>query len=310
MKELLNIRSIVVCTDFTAASGVAVIYATRFAQHYAAKLLLVHIVDPSSTTAEEMDVSHSVLHEAVESAKADLRQISADLKRQEIENHWLVRHGDVRDLILEVVHEHHADLLVLGSKGMVLAGRSRYGNTAEKLMRAAPCPVLTVVPDARWQELKDDHRRLLLVPTDFSEASQVALLYAISFAQSVRAKLLLLHAVENHPPEPIGRHLAELRSDGMHRLLAYAHAANVEAECVIRTGSVLNLTLAMANEHKADYIVLGVRGGNLVDGTRLRGLICDLIRQSPCPVLSTYTGTPRAPVAAKEENKPTATAVG
>ncbi len=286
--ETLKIKTIVVCIDFTAASNLALLYARRFAVHSGAKLLLVHIVDPATISPEEMD-AHLALHDIIDSAKADMQKIWAELANNGIVGSWIVRHGNVRDMILDAVQENHADFMVLGSKGMELTGGSRFGTIAEQLVRAAPCPVLTVVPESRWQELEDGHPRLLLVPTDFSAASQAAYLYALAFAKSTGGSLLLVHAVEyDFTVEPIAGQLEDLRTKDMHLLLASARAAHVEAESIIRTGDASEIILELARERKADYIVMGVRGGDQVNGTRLRGRVQGLMHRSPCPLFSIY----------------------
>ena len=286
--ETLKMKTIVVCIDFTAASDLALLYARRFAVRSGAKLLLVHIVDPARVSPEELD-AHLALHDIVDSAKADMQKIWAELAGQGIAGSWIVRHGNVRDMILDAVQENQADLMVLGSKGMSLTGGSRFGTVAEQLVRAAPCPVLTVVPESPWQQLENDHHRWLLVPTNFSAASQAAFLYALAFAKSIGGSLLLLHAIEDDfAVEPIARQLEDLRAKEMGMLLASARAAHVEAESVIRVGDASELILELARERKADYIVMGVRGGDQVDGTRLHGRVQGLMHQSPCPLFSIY----------------------
>lgn len=299
--ETLKIKTIVVGIDFTPASDLALVYARRFAIHSGAKLLLVHIVDPAAISPDEMD-AHLVLHDIIDSAKTDMQKIRSELAGHGIESSWIVRHGNVRDMVLDAIQENHADLMVLGSKGMMLTGRSRFGTVAEQLVRATPCPVLTVVPKARWQELEDGHSRLLLVPTDFSEVSQAGLAYALTFAQSVGGSLLLVHAVE-YPlaAEPIATQLAELRTDGMRMLLAHAQAAHIQAESVVRTGDSCEIILELARERKADYIVMGVRGGDLADGTRLHGRVQILMHRSPCPLFSVYLGKSTTTLSMKRE---------
>ncbi len=301
LEQSLSIHTIVVCIDFTSASDLALRYARRFAIRSSARLLLVHIVDPATVSPEEMD-AHLALRDMVDSAKADMQKLCAELAENAVESSGIVRHGNVRDMILEVVRENHADLIVLGSKGEVLTDRPRFGTVAEQLVRAAPCPVLTVVPESRWQELENDRRRLLLVPTDFSATSQAGFLYALAFARSIGASLLLVHAVEySFSVEPIAAQLASLGAKDMRMLLASARAAHVEAESIVRTGDASEVILELARERKADYIVMGVRGGDRVDGTRLHGRVQGLMHQSPCPLISIYLGKSSATSSSKRE---------
>ncbi len=297
----LNIRTILVEADFTPAAYIALLYAKRFAKCCSSKLVLIHIADPEGSSSEEMEVTPSVLRDTIESARAELERLSAELTAQGIENQWLVRHGNVRDLTLELVTEFHADLLVLGNEGMVPECHSRCGVIAEQLMRASPCPVLTIVPEARWQELEDGHRRILLVPTDFSEASQAALMYALRFVRAIDASIIFVHVVEPQSLSSIVGEMIRLRPGKMEMWLAYTYVTHVKAEAVFRRGDLCEAIPALARERKADYIIMGVRGGNLVDGMRLNSRLQELVCQSPCPVLSdlprsiSYTVNCRSP---------------
>jgi nucleotide-binding universal stress UspA family protein len=303
--ETLKIKTIVVAIDFTSASDLALLYARRFATRSGARLLLVHIVDPARVSPDEMD-DHLALHEIIDSAKTDMQKIWSELAGQGVEGSWIVRHGNVRDMILDAVQESHADLMVLGSKGKDLTGGSRFGTIAEQLVRAAPCPVLTVVPESRWQELENDHRRLLLIPTDFSAASDAAFLYALEFAKATGGSLLLVHAVEEEfAGEPIARQLEDLRAEDLRTLLGSARAAHVEAESVIRAGDATEIILELARERKADYIVMGVRGGDQVDGTRLHGKVQELMHRSPCPIFSIYLRKSAKTASSKHETTET-----
>ena len=67
------------------------------------------------------------------------------------------------------------------------------GSVAEMLLRAMPCPVLTVGMGVRQDAFEGTHLRRALFPTDFSEISYAALSYAECLTRYISGRLLLLH---------------------------------------------------------------------------------------------------------------------
>jgi universal stress protein A len=137
------------------------------------------------------------------------------------------------------------------------------------------------------------------VPTDFSDASQRALMYALMFARSIDGALIFVNVVEPFPLKSVVGQITALHARGMDMWLAYAHVSNIQAEAIIRNGEPSEIIPSLAKERKADYIIMGVRGGDLVNGTRLHSKLQDLVRRSPCPVLSVYAGLPLPPSVAE-----------
>jgi len=290
--DVLNPKTIVVATDFSSAASGAVLHAIRFPKNLAACLVLVHVVDPIGNSSEEMDGS---LHDMIDAAKSELGNLSSELTRQNVQNRWVVRHGNVRDSILDVAREYHADLLVVGNKGAV-GGRPRHASIAEQLVRAAPCPVLTIVANEARTETMANYRRLILMPTDFSDASRLAFSFALSLALQSESALLLVHALECDSMESRAKSTRSLCTHGLNALLSEAYVRGVKTESVVRSGDPCQLILDVARQRKPDYIVMAARDGNLLDGTRLHGRLHHLMHQSPCPIFTICPPSPFQPI--------------
>ena len=71
---------------------------------------------------------------------------------------------------MQAVEDQHADLVVLGSHGHARFSKLLMGSTAEKILRHAPCDVLTVKAGAPIPD--DGHFRRFLIPVDFSDGAQ------------------------------------------------------------------------------------------------------------------------------------------
>jgi nucleotide-binding universal stress UspA family protein len=140
------ISRILVPTDFSTGSKAALDLACDLASRLRVPLLLMHayaipayplpegVVLATPEQATQI-VSHSsaALHRELDTARA--RDITADSVLVE---------GDAFDAIMQVAKERDVDLIVMGTHGRRGVSHALLGSIAEKLVRRAPCPVLTV----------------------------------------------------------------------------------------------------------------------------------------------------------------------
>jgi nucleotide-binding universal stress UspA family protein len=145
----VNLKKILVPQDFSEYSLHALKYAVTFADLFKAELLVLHIVEPivypadfsfgqvSIPAMEEEIRKHSEeqLNELVE------KEIPAGIKATP-----LIRVGKPFIEIVEVAKGENADLIVISSHGRTGMDHVLFGSTADKVVRKAPCPVLTVRP--------------------------------------------------------------------------------------------------------------------------------------------------------------------
>ena len=107
---------------------------------------------------------------------------------------------DVYREILTQADRLQSNLVVMGTHGRSGFERLFLGSTAEKVLRKARCPVMTVPPksaDAMASGLAPFKR--IVCAVDVSRSSQVALDYAMSLAQENEAALAVVHVIETHP---------------------------------------------------------------------------------------------------------------
>lgn len=144
----IAIRNILVATDFSPAATRALIYAQSLASTYRATLHVVHVVKdlgaaaPIDAPALEYDRLQADLERKAEDqlhvAIAGTGTSAVDLKA-------LVLKGlSPAAAILAYAHATSIDLILLGTHGRGGIGEFFLGSTAQKLVRSARCPVLTV----------------------------------------------------------------------------------------------------------------------------------------------------------------------
>ena len=149
-----HIQSILVPVDFSAASERALASARDLAAAFGATIHLLHVFESPLAMGAFLDMYTPAPDDYVESLAMRVRaQLEALLTEQERTGGRAVvaaRMGMPGDEILNYAREHGAiDLIVLGTSGRGRVARLMMGSVADMIVRAAPCPVLTVHPHDR-----------------------------------------------------------------------------------------------------------------------------------------------------------------
>lgn len=138
-------RRILVTTDFSPASLVAVRYARALAQMRNAGLTVVNVVEPFHVDWK-MDTSERQRDDRAEASRAMAALAAAELggvTSARIE----LRTGQPAEAIVEFARMMQADLLVIATQGRTGLARVLMGSVAEQVVRHAPCAVLVVRPE-------------------------------------------------------------------------------------------------------------------------------------------------------------------
>jgi nucleotide-binding universal stress UspA family protein len=149
----MTITRILVPTDFSADADAAFRYAIELAKPFGAIVELLHVVeDPLAAgmwSAEIYTAEIAGLQiNLVKDAEARLRSIIEDTKTP-IRLTGEVQTGAAAATILDAARDRHSDLIVMGTKGRTGLSHLLMGSVAERVVRLAPCPVLTVRPGAK-----------------------------------------------------------------------------------------------------------------------------------------------------------------
>jgi nucleotide-binding universal stress UspA family protein len=138
----------------------------------------------------------------------------------------------------------------------------------------------------------------ILIPTDFSEHSGIALNYACEFARRFDAELHVLHVVQDVYsllPEPglafppPGDYMADLRASAEKSLgdvLKAADAAGVRVVREVREGVPFLEIVRYAKEREIDLIVIGTHGRSGLAHVLMGSVAERVVRKAPCPVLA------------------------
>ncbi len=140
-------KRILVPTDFGATSARALEYASVLAKEFGASLHLLHVVVfPLGTTAspEAYWVEFSGLRQQMrEDAERQIVALAATLPGIQVATEVLDGQSPA-SLIIKAAADYGAQLIVMGTHGRGGFNRLLLGSVAERVVRTAPCPVLTV----------------------------------------------------------------------------------------------------------------------------------------------------------------------
>ena len=145
------IKIILVPTDFSAASKRALRYACKLADATGASIHLIHVMEnpylPNAFTGYYTPLPGEFLEDLDRRTREELEsQLSAEEKaRYRVE--FVLRMGTPAHEILEYLNDQEAvDLVVMATAGRGAVARLMMGSVADKVVRTAPCPVLTLHP--------------------------------------------------------------------------------------------------------------------------------------------------------------------
>jgi nucleotide-binding universal stress UspA family protein len=141
----LQFKKILAPIDFSPASRNGLKHAARFAEEFSAELVLLYVLEPPAS-ASFVAIPGAVAFSEADFAKAEknLRSLVASVRPQADESHWKVRVGVPSHEIVEAAREADVDLIVIATHGYTGWKHFCIGSTAERVVRAAPCPVLVV----------------------------------------------------------------------------------------------------------------------------------------------------------------------
>lgn len=139
----LDIRKVLVPLDFSDPSQRAMQYARRFAEPSQAELILLYVIEPVAYPAE-LGVVINLDADLAERAQGELEKLRDQHLGDYPGTRCLVRSGVADAEIVTCARDEQVDLIVIGTHGFSGFKHLLLGSTAERLVRDAPCPVLTV----------------------------------------------------------------------------------------------------------------------------------------------------------------------
>ena len=286
--------------DFSDASRHALEHAVVLAQWYDAAIIGVYVFNPTYAPVGAIDLPDhggTVFANPATSSRLQVRMADAlaPARTAGVPVETCIEEGSPAQQILSGVARHRADVIVMGTHGASGFERLMLGSVAEKVVRKAGCPVLTVPPRAHSTSRLPFRR--ILCPIDFSPPSTAALPIALSLAQEAEAQLMLLHVLEwpiGHEPPPLPTfNVPEYRiyrekeaAAELEKMVPAAARDWCEPTTHLAHGKPYEQVLGFAGDHDVDLIVIGVHGRSALDVALFGSTTNQVIRGATCPVLT------------------------
>ena len=141
----MRYRIIVIATDFSEASLLALETGLTLAQDSEAEVHLLHVLNPP-VGMDPMGTVTASIPDLEEAAKSQLESLVPENTPEGVTIHPVLLRGSPPKTIATFARKKDADLIVVGTHGRTGLGRLFMGSTAEALLRQAPCHVMVVKP--------------------------------------------------------------------------------------------------------------------------------------------------------------------
>ncbi len=281
---MLRAQTLLFPTDDSASAEAARPLAERLARRHGATLhiLRVEVVPPVA------DLRFDPAPEADQTAEGVV-----EARR---------RFPSAADAILLYADEIEADLIVMGTHGRTGFNRLTLGSTTERVIRRAPCAVLTVGPESETEA-----HGPVLAPLAFESASDTALETAVAVAEAEGRRVVALHVVEPIDiPVPYLMTLPPFDPEDLTGRVeqtmarwATTYAERVPVGTEVRLGNAAARILDVAGEINPGLIVQASHGRRGLERWLLGSVAEAIVRKAPCPVLTLRVGA-RSLVAADD----------
>ncbi len=295
------IRRILCATDLSSASEPAWAEARLLGQLFDAEIVLLHVVPPVPVPAE----GYLPPHLYQEWAEAGRRDAEAGLARLLADTgapakaRPRVEEGPAPEQILRVAAQESADLIVMGTHGRTGLARLVFGSVADRVVRLAPIPVVTVRTWAPRPRLAR-----ILYATDFSPNARGVWPWVVALAEAAGAEVDLLHVTlqpvpDAHlPPAEVGRMARLLHEEGEAAARRFLRDAippppAERIHVLIGRGVVGEQVLHFARERESDLVVMGTHGWSGLVRWMLGSVALHVLQAAPCPVLTLGPGRAR-----------------
>ena len=288
-------RKILAATDFSAPARHALERAALLAQaHPDTQLILAHVVSSSALDSlrrligQDAAEQEARLLEQTERALAEQAERLA--ARHPVAIDTVLTQGSAQAALVGLAEERHADLLVMGARGMHFVREHLLGSTIERVLRTSRRPLLAVK-----QRPYSPYRRIL-APVDFSDHAAAAINAAHAWLPD--ADFVLLHAFEvelestfrlaGMDDNQIHQYRIQARNAAQTEMEAFIGKLHVPASQLSRQfvhGAATLRILEQEQTIDADLIVIGKHGRSVMEELLLGSVTKHVLAHSSSDVL-------------------------
>lgn len=283
--ERPQVRRILLAVDGSTGSRPALAWAAELARIYQADLAVTSVCPSKEVSRALMAASggwrtvQAAFDECDELGEQALRRAERDLRERGLRPTAELQHGRPAQAIVGLAESLRSDLVILGSHGHGTAERVNLGSVGSAVKHHVPCSVLV----ARGPP---SVRRVLLA-TDGSPRSQIAVDFGLDLARRLEARPVLAHAIDTASYGLARTRQARIAQELVARADLEDLAASVPgATFRLAVGPAARQLRRIAQQEETGLIVVGGRGLGGLAGLALGSVSDALTHRAPCSVLA------------------------
>ena len=276
-------RKILVAIDGSESSRNALLQAFRFAVDEKCWITVTSVAPPYDGEIEILGIKdiRSALRKPCEDSLSEARKL-ADRERALIKT--VIEEGEAHERIVDLADAENCDIIIMGRRGLRPVERMLVGRVTARVIGHSQRDVL-VVPNGTKVGWKT-----IVFATDGSRYSTVAAERAIAFARSYGGELKVLSVVDvptefyAEAPQAVDD-LIQQAKGFVAQVKKQAEAAGIKAETFVGEAEAYQAINKLAQEQKADMIVIGSHGRTGLRRLLMGSVAEKAIGYSTCPVL-------------------------
>ena len=293
------LRSILCPVDFSDHSAVALRYAAILAKRGGGRLQVLHVNDPLLAAAAAVAFAdQDYAKVALDELRPFVAKALPSTTKKAISIRYAVETGDAARTIASAAERLRSTLIVMGTHGLTGLERVLIGSTTARMLRRAAKPILAVPSIPAGDDSAQTPGRLwpgaaILVPVDLREQSGPDIREAELIARAFGTTLVLVHVVPPLQTPPWYR--ADLSAHHRMRVakaerqlesLAEAIGPGVTTETQVVAGNPPDEIAALAAETRIGLVVMHLRRGPGLFGSRAGSIAAHVLRHAVTPVLA------------------------
>ncbi|RUA35185.1 MAG: universal stress protein [Bacteroidetes bacterium] len=275
-------KKILVPTDFSEQANHALKLAVEISKKTDAELVLLHVVEiPGQTSFNTMGEATNVdgmegvfVMKMIEQGKKKLKSLKEDDLLEGVNLNTELKAGNTYYNIANIINEYEPELVVMGTSGSSGVDEILIGSNAEKVVRNAKCPVLTLKEEISLANIDNIAFATSLKNDDKELAAKMKEIAHLSYAK--------IHLLKINTPNNF-----ESSTTTYKRMDEYMKNNGLEAEKHIHNGiNEEEGILEFAKENKIDLIAMGTHGRKGLMHLLSGSIAEDVVNHSKRPVLT------------------------
>jgi nucleotide-binding universal stress UspA family protein len=196
-----TMKTILIPTDFSDHAANAVNYAAALASHINARLILVHAIAlevievPGNPFVRHPDSRLEIYYNDILEHQA--KQLHIHYPKLKIESRCV--HGTIHTVLNELIREHQADLVVMGTRGANSFLKKLIGTNTVSVIKEALCPVLVIPANSRYHQIKN-----IAYASDFETKQYPFLKQLVQFTEPLNAAVYIFNVKSDEQLDLVG----------------------------------------------------------------------------------------------------------